>query len=181
MREKDAVVIILASIIMAIIWPGRKKLMFWIVDLILIVMLVTISAMFVKYIKKRSSRLMPEKWDQMSGVEFEAQIATWLKSFYSQVKLTEYYDSGIDIIAAKSGKLFGIQVKRSSGKVGVAAVRAAVTGLSHYGCSTAMVITNSNFTNAAIRLANENNCILIDGNQLRRSINSIPPNTIDEI
>lgn len=171
-REKDEVLIICSAITIAVIWPWHKKLIFWIAYLVLVLISSIICIYILKKIKYKSSRLAPENWEKMSGLEFESQVAIWLKGFYSQVSFTEYYDSGIDLIAAKAGEVVGVQVKRSSNKVGVAAVRAAVAGLSHYGCSKAMVITNSAFTNAAIKLAHENSCLLIDGNELRRNIDT---------
>jgi len=112
------------------------------------------------------ARLLP---DNMSGVEFERYIARLLPSQgYNYIHLTEHYDLGLDIIAEKEGVVWGIQVKRHSGPVKIAAVRQAVAALQHYGCDRAMVITNSSFSASAQDLALSNNCILIDGQQLMR-------------
>jgi HJR/Mrr/RecB family endonuclease len=105
----------------------------------------------------------------MSGIEFERYIASLLPSQgYTHVQLTERYDLGIDIIAEKEGLLWGIQVKRYSAPVKLAAVRQAVAALKHYDCDQAMVITNSSFSPAARDLAASNSCVLIDGQQLMR-------------
>jgi restriction system protein len=72
----------------------------------------------------------------------------------------------LDIIAEKDGVLWGIQVKRYSGPVKMAAVRQAVAALKHYGCDQAMVITNNGFSPSARNLAASNNCLLVDGPQL---------------
>jgi HJR/Mrr/RecB family endonuclease len=107
--------------------------------------------------------------NNMSGVEFEQYVASLLPSQgYTHVQLTEHYDFGLDIIAEKEGLLWGIQVKRCSAPVKLAAVRQAVAALKHYGCDRAMVITNSSFSPAAQDLAASNSCILIDGHQLMR-------------
>jgi len=90
------------------------------------------------------------------------------KQGYSNVKLTERFDYGVDIIAHKDGIRWGIQAKRYSGLVKADAVRQVVTGLSIYKCDRAMVITNSVFSNFAVRLAQSNQCVLVDRNQLAK-------------
>jgi HJR/Mrr/RecB family endonuclease len=101
--------------------------------------------------------------DDMDDIEFETYIAGVLKSQgYTNVKLTEKYDYGVDIIAVKDGIRWGIQVKRYSGPVKADAVRQVVSGLRIYGCDRAMVITNSIFNGVAVRLADSNGCILVD-------------------
>ena len=135
--------------------------------LILLVMLLAVLAFAGWAVYKKRNVLKPNKWDHMSGRQFEDQIVIWLKQCgYRQIRKTEYYDQGIDIIAAKSGVVLGIQVKRSNKPVGVNAVRAAVAGLKSYACSQAMVVTNATFTKAAIRLAESNDCKLTDGSGL---------------
>lgn len=107
--------------------------------------------------------------DTMDGLEFEKYIANVLKhQSYTNIKLTEKYDYGIDIIAVKDGIRWGIQVKRYSGLVKANAIRQVVTGLSFYNCDRAMVITNSVFSKVAVKLANSNDCILIDRSGLAR-------------
>lgn len=106
----------------------------------------------------------------MTGLEFERYVAGLLKnSGYKQVKLTEEYDLGVDIVAEKNGVIWGIQVKRYSGLVGADAVRQVVTALPMYRCDKAMVITNSTFSRPAMALADANSCLLIDGNQLAKT------------
>lgn len=107
--------------------------------------------------------------DDMDGVEFESYIAGVLKKQgYTNIKLTEKYDYGVDIIAVKDGIRWGIQVKRYSGLVKADAVRQVVTGLRIYDCDRAMVITNSVFSRVAVQLANSNECVLIDRNVLTK-------------
>lgn len=101
--------------------------------------------------------------DAMDGVSFERYVAQLLiEQGYVNVSLTEHYDYGVDIIADKDGVRWGIQVKRYSGLVKAEAVRQVVTGLRLYGCDRAMVITNSTYSNVARRLAEGNDCVLID-------------------
>lgn len=101
--------------------------------------------------------------DTMDGIAFEYYVAQLLiDRGYANVSLTERYDYGVDIIAEKDGIRWGVQAKRYSGLVKAAAVRQVVTGLRLYECDRAMVITNSTFSTVAKRLADGNDCILID-------------------
>ena len=110
--------------------------------------------------------------DCMTGLEFERYIAGLLKNQgYTNVRLTEKYDYGVDIIANKDGIRWGIQVKRYSSLVKADAVRQVVTALRSYNCDRAMVVTNSTFSHTANELARSNDCVLIDRNiLLRRSV-----------
>lgn len=101
--------------------------------------------------------------DKMTGLEFEEYVAKLLvKQGYKHVHLTEKFDLGVDIIAEKDGLRYGIQVKRYRGIVKASAVRQVVTALKSYDCDRAMVITNSTYSQVAKRLADSNNCLLID-------------------
>jgi restriction system protein len=101
--------------------------------------------------------------DKMTGLEFEHCVAGLLKNQgYTNVRLTEKYDYGVDIIATKNDATWGIQVKRYSGLVKANAVRQVVTALKKYKCDRPMVITNSIYSNVAKDLAECNNCVLVD-------------------
>lgn len=113
--------------------------------------------------RRRPSLLGLTVIDEMSGLEFERYVASLLKhNGYQNVRLTEKYDYGIDIIAERDGITWGIQVKRCSGLVKANAVRQVVTALRMYGCDRAMVITNGYFSRVAGELAESNQCELID-------------------
>ncbi len=107
--------------------------------------------------------------DAMTGLEFERYVAALLKrQGFARIKLTERCDWGVDIIAHKDGIRWGIQTKRNSGLVKVAAVRQVVAALNKYGCERGMVITNGTFSRPATEIARSNNCVLMDRNQLAR-------------
>jgi restriction system protein len=107
--------------------------------------------------------------DNMTGLEFERFIAGLLKhQGYTNVRLTEKYDYGVDIISEKDGIRWGIQVKRYSSLVKADAVRQVVTALKKYNCERSMVITTIIYSNVAKDLAKCNNCVLIDRNILSR-------------
>lgn len=107
--------------------------------------------------------------DNMNGVKFEYYLAGILrKRGFTNVKVTEKYDLGVDIIAQKDGVTWGIQAKRYNSIVKLAAVRAAYTALSHYKCERAMVVTNNYFSNPAKTLASETKTVLIDRDTLAK-------------
>ena len=105
--------------------------------------------------------------DAMTGLEFEHFIAGLLRTQgYENIRLTEQYDLGVDIIADKDDTRWGIQVKRYTGLVGADAVRQVVTALRRYQCDMSMVITNSAYSRPAEELARDNDCVLIGRNEL---------------
>jgi len=185
-KENDeSITILTVVVVLAFIWPYRNKLKSYWPDIKLLIGLLLISSVFLTSVliirKKRVSKssdsgLKPQLWDQMTGIEFENQIIIWLKIIgYKKISKTEYFDLGVDIIAAKPGELLGIQVKKSNKPIGVSAVRAVVAGLKSYNCNQAMVVTNSVFSIPAIRLAQINNCRLVSGTDL---LNSLKMNSI---
>lgn len=115
------------------------------------------------------SRVQLKNIDKMDGLDFEQYVAKLLRANgFRKVSLTERYDFGVDIVAEKDGVRWGIQTKRHSSLVKAEAVRQVVTGLKIYRCDRAMVITNSTYSAVARRLAEANDCILIDRTELKR-------------
>ena len=101
--------------------------------------------------------------DTMDPLEFEVYIAKLLKyRGFSNVRLTEKYDYGVDIIADKDDIRWGVQVKRYGNMVKAEAVRQVFTALVRYKCNRAMVVTNSTFSRPAKELAADNKCVLVD-------------------
>lgn len=116
---------------------------------------------------KLKSSISSSNIDTMTGLEFEKYVANLLKQHgFKNVKLTEEYDLGVDIIATKNNVTWGIQVKRYAGLVGADSVRQVVTALNMYHCDRAMVITNSTFSRPALALADSNDCVLVDRERL---------------
>ena len=136
---------------------------------ILIVLVATFAVRtIIKNFKIKKSFTMSDV-DNMNGVKFEYYLADILrKRGFTNVKVTEKYDLGVDIIAQKDGVTWGIQAKRYSSIVKLAAVRAAYTALSHYKCERAMVVTNNYFSNPAKTLASETKTVLIDRDTLAK-------------
>ena len=91
----------------------------------------------------------------MDGYQFEYQCAEILKrNGFSRVQVTQSSgDQGVDIIARKHRKKYGIQCKYYSHPVGNKAIQEAYAGADFYDCDAAMVMTNNTFTRAARELA----------------------------
>lgn len=91
----------------------------------------------------------------MDGYQFEYQCAAILKrKHFSKVEVTKSSgDQGVDIIAYKHRKKYGIQCKYYTYPVGNKAVQEAYAGANFYDCNKAMVMTNTTFTRSATELA----------------------------
>lgn len=112
--------------------------------------------------------------DTMSGLEFELFCSLLLKSLgFTRIYSTKATgDQGVDILAEKGIDVYAIQCKRYSGSVGNASIQEVYTGSRYYDAKKCMVITNSHFTKSALELAQVTNVELIDGNQIKKYVNS---------
>lgn len=107
--------------------------------------------------------------DAMTGEEFEEYVAELLRFQGYKTRMTPRSgDYGVDIVASKDSIKTAVQIKRYSRKLDQKPIREAVTGMAvkQYGCTKAMVVTNSTFTKAAEFLAAESNCELVDRERL---------------
>ena len=107
--------------------------------------------------------------DTMKGEEFEKYVAELLRFQGYRTRMTPRSgDYGVDIVASKDGIKTAVQIKRYSKKLDQKPIREAVTGMAvrQYGCTKAMVVTNSTFTKAAEFLAYESSCELVDREKL---------------
>lgn len=119
--------------------------------------------------RKALRALQVAQIDVMTGEEFEGYVAELLRFQGYKIRMTPRSgDYGVDIVASKDGIKTAVQVKRYSKKLDQKPVREAVTGMAvrQYGCTRAMVVTNSTFTKAAEFLASESNCELVDRERL---------------
>lgn len=110
-----------------------------------------------------------EDIDQMDGIDFEQFAASWLKhNGFQKVHTTPISgDYGVDLTAVKDGVSYGIQCKRYSEPVGLAAVQEVSAGIAYYGLEKGMVFTNSELTKAALNLAEANGIEVLDGEYLK--------------
>lgn len=112
--------------------------------------------------RQRLRALQVADIQSMSGLDFEKYVGELLRvQGYADIRFTEKYDLGVDIIAVKDNIRWGIQVKRYSDMVKAEAVRQVVTALNQYNCQRAMVVTNNIFSRPARTLAASNQCVLV--------------------
>lgn len=118
------------------------------------------------YKRKRRCSYSWSYIDQMGGVTFERFVGNLIvQNKYGAVKYTPATgDFGVDIIL--NGRT-AIQCKRSAKSLGIKPVQEVYTGMSHYGCDEAIVVTNASFTKNAVQLANELNVTLWDRDTLK--------------
>jgi restriction system protein len=100
--------------------------------------------------------------DGMSGVEFESYVAAKLRGAGYRVSLTQVTgDFGVDLIASKGKERIAVQCKRHGRNIGASAVQQVVAGARLHRCTSTMVVSNQEFTNAAIQLAGVHSCELV--------------------
>ena len=93
--------------------------------------------------------------DGMTGEQFEHFCASLLRANgFRNVKVTQASgDYGIDVLAQKGMDSYAIQCKCYSSPVGNHAVQEAFSGAAYYGHRIPVVMTNQEFTAAAIETA----------------------------
>lgn len=112
--------------------------------------------------------------DELDGIAFEHFLKTLFEIDGYKVELTKpSRDMGADLIVKRNGKTMAIQAKRYSGKVGVDAVQQVVSSINFYRTDGGMVITNSEYTSPAVKLAKVNGIELIDKSDLENLIVNI--------
>ena len=112
--------------------------------------------------------------DIMDGTQFESFISDLFTHLGYCCEFTKATgDQGIDIIARKDNSSIGIQTKCYSNTVGNKAVQEAVAGKSFYNLDRIMVVTNNYFTSSANELAQANNVLLWNRNDIENRLKQI--------
>lgn len=99
----------------------------------------------------------------MNGYQYEQYCANYLRAngYFNVTTTPKSKDQGVDIIAYKKAKKYGIQCKYYSNPVGNRAVQEAYSGAKYYNCDCSIVMTNSTFTQSAKDLAKKTNVKLM--------------------
>jgi restriction system protein len=114
--------------------------------------------------------------DAMSGTEFENYVAARLRAAGYRVGLTSVTgDFGVDLIATRGEERIAIQCKRRGRSIGPAAVQEVVAGAPLHHCKSTMVVSNQEFTPAAIQLAAVHSCELVGRARLPKWARSFRP------
>jgi len=116
---------------------------------------------------RRLSRSGIHEIDKMDGKTFERYLETLFTRLGYAVERTRYVgDYGADLVVKRDGTKTVVQAKRSSRKVGIAAVQQVVAAKAQYGCERAMVVTNDYYTVQALKLAKSNKVTTWDRDRL---------------
>lgn len=109
--------------------------------------------------------------DTLSGFEFEDYLEELFTELgYTAKELPYSNDYGADLIISKGFNEIVIQAKNYSTNVGNKAVQEVIAAKSYYKCDIGMVITNSYYTQNAVKTAEASEIILIDRDGLERII-----------
>lgn len=111
----------------------------------------------------------------MDGAEFERALAELFELLGYEVELIGGFDKGADLVITKDGERTGVQAKRYSGSVGIAAVRQLIDGMKRYQCTRGLVVTNSFFTDQAIECAQAWEIDLWDRRELANYVDGEAP------
>nr|WP_242067639.1 restriction endonuclease [Lysinibacillus sphaericus] len=105
--------------------------------------------------------------DVMDGWEFEHYLGDLYKKKGYKTKVTSgSRDFGADLVLKKRGKKIVVQAKRYNRNVGVKAVQEVHSSIKYYKADEGWVVTNSYFTEPAIKLAKSTEIKLIDRDDL---------------
>lgn len=105
--------------------------------------------------------------DKMDGIQFEEYLGHLFRSQGYRVKVTRASgDYGADLVLEKANFRIVVQSKRYSKNVGLKAIQEIQAAKAYYDASEAWVISNRDYTDAAIALAKSNRVRLIDRSEL---------------
>jgi hypothetical protein len=118
-------------------------------------------------ILRRKSPGFPARIEGMEVAEFEAQVSGLLRELGYAVRpapLSGLHD--VDLLLEATNRRVAVQLKRWKAPVGERSVYALFTGRIHYATDEAWLITTSEFTRKAIKLAETTGVRLVDGVEL---------------
>jgi hypothetical protein len=116
---------------------------------------------------RRKSPGFPARFEGMDTAAFEAQVSGLLRELGYAVRPAP--QSGlhdVDLLLETTSRRVAVQLKRWKAPVGDRSVYALFTGRIHYATDEAWLITTSEFTRKALKLAETTGVRLVDGAQL---------------
>lgn len=109
-----------------------------------------------------------------TGIEFEQYLKYIFEKLGYYVEMTKGSgDQGADLILISNNIKTVVQAKFYSSTVGNKAVQEVVSAIAYYNADNGMVVTNNYYTKSAIELAEANNILLWDKNDLSKKIESL--------
>jgi restriction system protein len=105
--------------------------------------------------------------DRMDGVRFEQYLGHLFRSQGFRAEVTQARgDYGADLVLTQGNRRIVVQAKRYTKNVGLKAVQEVQSAKAHYRANEAWVVTNSQYTEQAKKLARSNNVRLIARDEL---------------
>lgn len=106
-----------------------------------------------------------------TGEQFEVYLSNLFKKFgYKVSHCGKTGDQGADLVLKIADFMYVVQAKYYTSKLSNTPVQEVTGALRYYNANQGVVVTNSSFTQGAIKLAKTNNIILIDGKRLKKII-----------
>jgi hypothetical protein len=115
----------------------------------------------------RRSPGVPARFKGMNAAEFEAQVSGLLRELGYTVRpvpQSSFHD--VDLLLETTSRKVAVQLKRWKAPVGDRSVYALFIGRIHYATDEAWLITTSEFTRRALKLAETTGVWLVDGVEL---------------
>ena len=124
------------------------------------------------YQQRRLARSGIRDIDAMDGPTFERYLGTVFRRLGYDVDLVGNSggDYGCDLLVQKNGKRIAVQAKCWKQTVGVKAVQEAAAAKAMYDAASAMVVTNSRFSQQAAKLARANGVQLWGRDELVKTL-----------
>jgi hypothetical protein len=115
----------------------------------------------------RKSPGVPAKFEGMDAAEFEAEVSGLLRDLgYTVRPAPQSGVHDVDLLLETTSRKVAVQLKRWKAPVGDRSVYALFTGRIHYATDEAWLITTSEFTRKAVKLAGTTGVRLVDGVEL---------------
>lgn len=167
-KEKDLATIIVILLLLAVFAPQQLQHLRPLLPYGIVVVILLLGSLIYRiYRFHLLSRSGIVAIDTMSGTEFEERLVILFRNLgYKVTHVGHTSDAGVDLIIELNGRKTAVQAKRYESNVGEAAVQQVHTGRDYYRCEDALIVTNSNFTPMAWRVARATNVKLWNRNYL---------------
>lgn len=154
-----------------------------ILSLLLIIIMIPVIRFFYKKYKERNllkqmAQAGISDIDQMDGHQFETYLKALFKALGYKSDVTQGSgDFGADLVMKNDKKKVVVQAKRYGfkNKVSIGAIQEIYSAMPYYKADQSIVITNSYYTDSAIKLAKACKVRLLDRKDLIYFINQVNP------
>lgn len=110
------------------------------------------------------------KMDSVDGKTFKKYIEDLFIKLGFKIEIPLYLSNLADFIAYKNGLKFVVQAKHYRRKVSIKTIKKIIIAKRYHSCNQSIVITNSYYTDKAIKFAKENDIILWNRNDIAKAL-----------